>query len=247
MQRAARGADVVDRRPVGLLRPAAAVSTTGTAIDRQRAARRPPPSGSRLARTAARGRSRGQQTPAREGRQEIDREQRHLVAAQHDAGGDDAGGDAVEDRAPRQRAVEAHQGHRQIGEAQHLADVLDAPGHRCPVAEGQRGDQRARPVPALVAEPQHQGRAAEEHHRQHGGVDGPRAGRRVDERQHQERRREDHRLRVGDLRVAAEDEGRPERRLARRRGSGRETGSAAGNAPWRPRGWSRGPTARASR
>ena len=47
-------------------------------------------------------------------------------------------------------------------------------------------------------------------------IDGPQAGRGVEQGQQQEGRREDHRLRVGDLRMAAEHVGRPERRLAAR-------------------------------
>ncbi len=154
--------------------------------------------------------------PDRKPRQEIDAEQRHLIAAQDDAGRHEAGGDAVEDRAARQRAIEKDHGDRQVGEAQHLADVLDAPGHRRPVAEGQRRDQSAGPVPALVAEPQHQRRAAQEHTREHGGIDRPQAGRAVQKGEHQEGRGEDHRLRVGDLRMPAEHEGRPGRGFAAR-------------------------------
>ena len=154
--------------------------------------------------------------PDRKPCQEIDAEQRHLIAPQDDAGRHEAGGDAVEDRAARQRAIEKDHGDRQIGEAQHLADVLDAPGHRRPVAEGERRDQSTGPVPALVAEPQHQRRAAQEHHASTVASTAHRLGARVQQGEHQEGRGEDHRLRVGDLRMPAEHEGRPGRGFAAR-------------------------------
>ena len=129
---------------------------------RERRTIAPAASGSRLARARVRAaRSAERRRQSTNADQQIDDKQRHLVAAEHDAGGDDAGGDAVDDRPARQRPLQAHHGDRQVGEAQHLADVLDAPGHGGAVAEGKRGDQTAGPMPALVAEPQHQGRAAE--------------------------------------------------------------------------------------
>ena len=214
MQRAARGADVVDRGTVGLLHQQGRQQHRHG--DEERAHTPPAASGSALARNAARGSAAVSRRHTTKARQQIDAEQRHLVAPQHHAGGDDPGGNAVEDRAPCQRPVQAQHRHGQIGEAQHLADVLDAPGHRGPVAEGQRGDQPAGPMPAPVAEPQHESRAGEEHAGQHGGVHRPQAGGAVDQRQRQERRGEDHRLRVGDLRMAAEHIGRPGRRVAAR-------------------------------
>jgi len=91
--------------------------------------------------------------------------------------------------------------------------MLNAPGHRATEAEGERGDQAAGPVPAAVAEPQHQPGATEPHHDKQRGIDGPQARRAGQRRERKIWGREDHRLRVGDLRVAAEGKGRPERRL----------------------------------
>ncbi len=73
---------------------------------------------------------RRQDAPGGERCEEVQAQQRHLVAAQNDQRGSDAGGGAVDDRSALQRPIQAEHGDRQIGEAQHLADVLDAPGHR---------------------------------------------------------------------------------------------------------------------
>ena len=90
-------------------------------------------------------------------------------------------------------------------------------------------------VPAAIAE-EHQRRQAARpaDARKHIGVDHAEARRRREQRQ-QDRGREDQRLRIGDLRRAAEDVVVPERRLAAMQRLRTGTGSGPGNAPWRRR------------
>ena len=93
--------------------------------------------------------------------------------------------------------------------------MLDAPTRRAAEGEGQRREQRARRMPAAIAEIQHQREAAR---RQHGEDDAVlqlkrRLGRSPGGEK--KKRRKNQRLRIGDLRHAGEDIGRPKRRLAR--------------------------------
>ncbi len=211
MQGAAPGAGIVDHDAVGLLgeqRRQGHGHGDDRGADDCRGGERQQARADRLPSVGSR-----QKAPEPEGDQEIEAEQRDLVAPERDQRGNEPGGGAVGDRATRQRAVEAQKRDGQIGQAQHLADVLDAPGHRRAVGERQRRHEPAHPVPALVAEPQHQRRAAEEHDRHHGGVRRPQAGIGREQGERKKGRGEDHRLRVGDLRMAAEDEGCPEGRL----------------------------------
>ena len=127
-----------------------------------------------------------EQTPEHESDEKIDDEQRHLITAQHNAGSDNARSGTVDDRPARQRPLQAHHGDRHVCEAQHLADVLDAPGHGGAVTERERGDETAGPMPALVAEPQHEGGAAGKHHGQNRRIDGPQAGSGGEQRQQEE-------------------------------------------------------------
>ena len=92
--------------------------------------------------------------------------------------------------------------------------MLDAPRGRGAEREGERGQESARGMPAPVPEESHDGEAAETPHSEHHRVEGPEARIRDEGREEKKRRREDERLRIGDLRLAGEDEWRPERPFA---------------------------------
>ncbi len=213
MQRAAPGADQIDVRPVRLL------GDQRRHGDRKRDQQRPGdgPGGQRPETAAqaspratiagGRGIARCQRAaehdlPNHQHDQQIDRQQRDLVAPEHHERGDRAGGDPVPRRAARHSPAEQHQHDRQICETDHLPGVLDAPGHRGSEREGDRRDQPAGPMPAAITEPDHHRQRAEQNGDEHGRIDGPEARVAIDECQRQKRRREDQRLRVGDLRVA---------------------------------------------
>ena len=69
-------------------------------------------------------------------------------------------------------------------------------------------------MPVLIAEPQDQRRTADKEHDKHGGIDRPKAGCGIDQGKGKKWRGKDHRLGIGDLRMAAEDIRRPEGGLA---------------------------------
>ena len=138
----------------------------------------------------------------------------HLIAAGRHAARDEAGGKAIGERAPLQRARQQPHGDRQVGEAEDLPDMLDAPGGGAAEGEGQRGHDRPGGVPSAVAKVQDDGEAAEAEHAEDDPVGRLESGIGIDKGEDQEGRREDQRLRVGDLRRAGEDERRPERLLA---------------------------------
>ena len=138
----------------------------------------------------------------------------HLIAAGRHAARDEAGSNAISERAPLQRARQQPNGDRQVGEAEDLPDMLDAPGGGAAEGEGQRGHDRPGRMPSAVAKEQDDGEAAEAEHAEHDPVRRLESGIGIDEGEDQEGRREDQRLRIGDLRRAGEDERRPERLLA---------------------------------
>ncbi len=113
MQGAARGIDVADRRPVGL----------GGERGRQHDGHRNEKNraeGSRAERQQAPAQGVGwcrsrKDAPKAERGEEIDRQQRDLVAPEHDGGSDDAGGKPMENRPTRQRPVQAEERNRQVG------------------------------------------------------------------------------------------------------------------------------------
>ena len=93
--------------------------------------------------------------------------------------------------------------------------MLQAPGRRTAKGESERGDQRAFRAPAAIEKQHHQSQPAEREHAESDGVEGYERRRAIKQSQQEMRRRENQRLRIGDLRMAAKDVGRPERRLAR--------------------------------
>ncbi len=154
--------------------------------------------------------------------QHIDREQRHLIAAEHDQGGEHTSARTGPPRRALERARQQPQRQRQEHQALDLADVLDARCCRAAERERQRRHQRAADMPAAVAEEQdHAGAAGVEQH-EHQNVGEPRAWVRNEQRHNEMEGGEDQRLRIGDLRPAGKDVRRPERRLAGRERAGEE-------------------------
>src|SRR5207344_701736 len=82
--------------------------------------------------------------------------------------------------------------------------------HRGAEAEAEGRQQRARPMPAAIAEPQDEGSCADEDAGKHRCIDSAQRWRAIHGGQRQEYWREDHRLRISNLRVAAEYVGVPE-------------------------------------
>ena len=152
----------------------------------------------------------GKQPPEHIRNEQIHAQQRHLIAAEHDTACGQARCQPVPQRSPLQRAIKTEKRDGQKHKAHDLTDVLHAPGHGRAEAEDEGRQQRARPVPALIANPSDHAETAGEHGQKHGNVDGPQARTAVDQRQQQKRRREDHRLGIGDLGLAREHVGVPE-------------------------------------
>ena len=141
------------------------------------------------------------------GDEKVDAEQGDLVAAKNEDGCGDAGSKAVKDfvggfGVSGEGAIEQQEDDGEHREAEDLAGVLDAPGHGGAESEGDGRERCTCFVPAAVAEPGNEGKAADEDGDEDGGVDGPGAGVGVKASEDDEGRREDHRLRVGDLGVA---------------------------------------------
>ena len=149
------------------------------------------------------------------------RQERHLIRLHQHQPGRDAGREPVAQRGAIERAREQPQRDREEHEALDLPDVLDAPRRRGAEREGERRHDAARRMPAAVAEEHQHREPAEREQRQHRHVERMEARVRREQRQ-QHHRREDQRLRIGDLRDAAEHVGRPERRLALMDGVGEE-------------------------
>jgi hypothetical protein len=145
--------------------------------------------------------------------QEQRAEERNLVRLHQHQSGRDAGKQAIEQRRAIERAREQPQRDCKEHQALDLPDVLDAPRGRRAECEGERRHDAAGRMPAAIAkEHQHrEPRAGEQ--RQHGDIERMEARMRRQQRE-QNHRREDQRLRIGDLRHAAEHVRRPERRLA---------------------------------
>ena len=146
--------------------------------------------------------------------QEQRTEKRHLIRLHHHQAGRDAGEQPVDERDAVERTRDQPQRDREEHEALDLSDMLDAPRRGSAERKGERRHDAAGRVPAAIAE-EHQHRdAAEREHAKHRHIEGMKARMRRQQRE-QDDRRKDQRLRIGDLRHAAEDIRRPERRLAR--------------------------------
>ncbi len=141
--------------------------------------------------------------------EEIGNQHRHLVAAEDHEPGDKSGRESIGDGAAVQRPAQQPPGDRPPAEREDLAEMLDAPARRRAEGEGERGNDRATPVPAAVAEEQDDAGAAGEEHREDGDVHGLEAGARQEGGDRHQGRDEQHRLRIGDFRRAREDVGRP--------------------------------------
>ena len=145
---------------------------------------------------------------------EVQRRQiRHLVRLHQHQRARDACGKAVTHRGAIERTREQGERDGEEHEALDLADVLDAPRRRGAEHETECRHDPARRMPAAVAEVHQHRDAGEREQHQHCDVERVKARMRREQRQQRERR-EDQRLRIGDLRNAAEHVGRPERRLA---------------------------------
>ena len=83
-----------------------------------------------------------------------------------------------------------------------------------PIGESQRCQQRAAGMPAAIAEIGHQRETAHGEHRKDERVLEPEGGLRRERGRDEKEGREDQRLRIGDLRHAGEDIGRPEGRVS---------------------------------
>ncbi len=212
MHRAARRVRIGDRRAVRLLREQ----------DRQddrpghdeRARERARGEGYEAPRDAA-ARPPGSEPMRRDrAREKQEAEEGDLIAVQgHQAGGE-AGERAVEEGVARQGPRQEEQRHRPEGEAQDLADMLHPPAGRHAEGEDEGRGERPGRMPGTVAGVGHDRERAEPEHAEDGGVEGAKARIGIEGREGEEGRREDQGLRIGDLRRAGEDVGRPERLLA---------------------------------
>ncbi len=144
-------------------------------------------------------------------RQRDERQERHLIRVKRNQRREKARQCAIARGAEAQAALQHPERPGEIDQRKDLPRMLDAPRGRTAIGKGNGRNERCRGVPAPVtAETENAERAekqAREGHRighAHGGV-----GR--EQRQQQMRRREDQRLRIGDLRVPAKHERRPER------------------------------------
>ena len=111
-------------------------------------------------------------------------------------------------------AIERPAGQRKPGQAEDLPGMLDAPGRRTAISESQRRHEAAPPRASRDRGNKASSQAAKGQHAEDDGVGLAKARIGIERRQQQEGRREDQGLRIGDLRHAGEDVGRPERRLA---------------------------------
>ena len=119
-------------------------------------------SGVRLARTRVILSAPPSQCARHETGQHIDLEQRDLVAPEHDQRGRRAGGRAPAPGRAIERARKQPECDRQLGEADHLSGVLQPRARGAAEREGERRDERARRMPAAVAEIQDDPESAEE-------------------------------------------------------------------------------------
>ena len=95
--------------------------------------------------------------------------------------------------------------------------MLNARVGRAAERERHRGDQRTGRMPAAIVEEQDDAEAAEEQIGEGHGIEGAQADRGIGDRQQHMERREQERLRIGNLRPAGKDVGRPPRPFAPRK------------------------------
>ena len=141
--------------------------------------------------------------------QHIKRQQRHLIAPDRHQPAEHPGRHAGAPRGSLERARDEPQRERQIGQADHLAGVLQPRIGGTAERERHRRHQRAAHVPAAVAKEQDDAEPAEKQIGEGDGVEGAQADGGIERRQHDMERREQQRLRIGNLRPAGEDVRRP--------------------------------------
>ena len=116
------------------------------------------------------------------GDEQIGDEQRYLIAAKDDERADQPRQQPPTIGAEADGAVDGEHGDRPVGEREHLADVLEPPGHRRAEREDEAAQDGTGPMPLPVAHPSHQGDGACELCQQDRDVDDPQARTAIDQR-----------------------------------------------------------------
>jgi hypothetical protein len=126
--------------------------------------------------------------PQHEAGQGENPDERDLVAAEHHESRDHAGGGSVQHGAPLQSAREEPEHDRDIGQAEDLPDVLDAPGRGGAERKHDGAEKPAGRMPGAIPEKREQRRAAQAQHGERNGVEGPEPGIGIDQREEEVRR-----------------------------------------------------------
>ena len=152
----------------------------------------------------------------------VERQQRDLIPSDRHQSGEHAGRHPRPPRRALERAGDEPERQRQIREADDLDGVLHPGIGGAAERDRHRRHQRASRVPAAVAEEQDDADSAQEQIGEGHGIEGAQADRGFRRGEQRMQRGEHQRLRIGNLRPAGEDVGRPPRPFAARQRSGEE-------------------------